>query len=108
MKAALSTSLLLAVVLLGACSDDDPAEALANGDCPSAGSKQCPNDAAITQAQVDECNKERVDAKCGGKYVDLLKCAGSNTSCGSDGKSVVSATACDAQTNAAVSCKLGI
>ena len=92
-----------------ACSSSSNAAATATGgDCPAVGSKACPNDAAEDQAGLDQCNKLKGDAKCGSKFVDILKCAGTNNKCGADGKSdTTGQTACKTQNDAYVTCLSG-
>ncbi len=84
---AITAAAILAGSMMFACSSSsDAASAAANGDCPAVGSKVCSADDAVTQDEVDQCNKSKSDATCGSKYVDYLKCAGSNAKCGSDNK----------------------
>ena len=107
---ALTAAALFAGSMMFACSSSsDAASAAAAGNCPAVGSKACPNDDAITQADVDQCNQAKNDSKCGSKYTDVLKCEGSNLKCGSDGKVDANATgsACSNQVSAYVSCASG-
>ena len=87
-------------------SSSDAASAASYGNCPAVGSKACPNDTATAQADVDQCAKLKADAKCGSKYVDVLKCAGDNVTCDAAGKydSAKGQAACKTQTDAYVSC----
>lgn len=112
-----SLSALLAVaalvgVGLVACSsttDNTAGGAAASGNCPAVGSKLCTADDAITQADIDGCEKSKAEAKCGSKYVDVLKCIGSNPSCGADNKSddKKQQTACATQITAYSTCLQG-
>ncbi len=108
---ALSAAVLSLVgVSLFACSSSSSAgAAAAAGNCPAVGSKACPNDNAITQADADECAKSKADATCGGKYVDYLKCAGSNVACDSGGKydQTAGQKACGTQLTAYTQCVIG-
>jgi hypothetical protein len=62
------------------------AAVLAAGDCPPVGSKACANEPATTQASFDQCGQSKSDSMCGAKYIAYLKCLGTNTACGADGK----------------------
>lgn len=64
----------------------DAASAARSGNCPAPGSRVCPNDTEISQSAADDCQKSKADAKCGGKYVELLECTGTNASCDADDK----------------------
>ncbi len=101
-----------AVLLMGAAacsSSSSPAGAASSGNCPSAGPNVCSADPAITQADVDQCNKSLNDATCGSKYKAYLECAGTNVKCDSsnheDDSSVTSN--CGSQLSAYVSCASG-
>ena len=100
-----SVAALIACTAAG-CSSNDAATTAAAGNCPSVGSKACPNDTAITQMDADACVKSKSDAKCGAAYTDLIKCVGSNAPCGADGKVDTSkfATACKTQSDAYGKC----
>lgn len=109
MKKMLIGAFAVGMLALVACSSDDPASAAAAGDCPAVGTKQCSADDPISQASVDQCNKDKADAKCGSAYVEFLKCAGKNLSCGADNKTDSSklASACPTETQNYTKCKLG-
>ena len=83
--------------------------AAANGDCPTAGSRACPNDAAIAQDDVNTCIQLRADATCGAKWIAYLKCAGTSTTCGADGKTDEKAfdAACGSAISAHTTCQQG-
>lgn len=112
-----SASLLVSVVaLLGitvaACSSsttDNTNAAIASGNCPAVGAKLCSADDPATQADIDGCNKSKNDAKCGSKYIDVLKCYASNNTCKADNKSDDSKTeaACKSSTVAYATCLQG-
>jgi len=103
-----------AAVLIGTifgCSSsttDTGVAAASAGNCPAAGSKVCTNDSAQTQADVDQCTQLRADAKCGSKFVDVLKCAGANVSCLADGKpdEAKFLAACKSQSDAYQACAI--
>ena len=106
----LTAAAIFAGSMMFACSSSsDAASAAASGNCPAVGSKACPNDDPITQAEVDQCNQAKNDSKCGSKYTAVLQCEGSNLKCGSDGKVDATATgnACSSQVQAYVSCASG-
>lgn len=73
------------------------------GDCTP---KLCPNDAPPPQADIDACNKEMSDPKCGATYAEAQKCTSANRVCGTDGKydSVKTFATCSAQTKAYATC----
>jgi hypothetical protein len=97
---------VLAGVGVVACSSS--ATAAASGDCPAVGSKPCTNDAVTTQQEFDSCNSAKAEAKCGSKYGDVIKCAGANPSCGSDGKTNTLQVACGAELVAYENCLKGL
>lgn len=107
---ALTAAAIFAGSMMFACSSSsNAASSAANGDCPAVGSKVCSADDAVTQDDVNSCNTEKSDATCGSKYVDLLKCEGSNAKCGSDNKLDTAGLlqACSSQINAYSACKQG-
>lgn len=97
---------LIGCTVFGCSSSNDAASTAAAGNCPAVGSKACPNDTAIDQTSADACVKSKSDAKCGSAYTDVLKCAGNNAPCGTDGKvdSSKFATACKTQYEAYTKC----
>jgi hypothetical protein len=108
----LAASLLSALgVSVFACSTaaTGATTAAANGDCPTAGSRACPSDAPIAQDDVNTCIQLRADATCGAKWIDYLKCAGTSTTCGADGKTDEKAfdAACGAKITAHTACQQG-
>src|SRR5207237_1225361 len=72
----------------GSAGGDSSGGGTGGGTCPSVGAKLCPNDSAVTQSDVDACNKAASDSKCGSQYTAFIACAEANVSgaCGSDGK----------------------
>jgi len=83
---ALTAAMFLAVGAF-ACSSSSSDAAIDDYTCPSVGSKACPNDDAVTQDDVDACNK------CLSQSKDYAKCANAQgasistkATCGSDGK----------------------
>ena len=110
-----SLSIVASVVALagygvfGCSSSTTAASTAAAGNCPAVGSRACSKDDAVTQAEFDECTKSKADAKCGSAYVDVLKCAGANVTCGADNKSdsTKAEGACKTQGTAYGTCKAG-
>ena len=109
-----SLSLVLSVVALVGCgvfgcSSTTAASTAAAGNCPAVGSRACSKDDAVTQTEFDECTKSKADAKCGSAYVDVLKCAGANVTCGTDNKTDATKfeAACKTQATAYATCKGG-
>jgi hypothetical protein len=75
----------LAIASVYACgSSSDAASQAAGGNCPTVGEKACPNDDAVTQDDVDQCNAARSGA-CSSSYVSALECEGNNVMCNSSG-----------------------
>jgi hypothetical protein len=77
-----------AVLLVGAAACSSSSSGSSAGSCPAVGSKPCPNDPAVTQAEADSCNK------CLSQGQAFDACANSNgvtvsttPTCGSDGTS---------------------
>jgi hypothetical protein len=88
------------------CSDDESTGSSGSAfSCPAAGDKNCPNDTATTQAEVDLCKK------CESELKALATCLGtSKATCGADGKSQSASsdnTKCKTENDAAGKCFLG-
>ncbi|HEX7666689.1 MAG TPA: hypothetical protein VF407_19310 [Polyangiaceae bacterium] len=66
----------------------------ANGQCPAVGDKACESDDSATKADVDECNGNMNDPKCGGLYTDFYKCIGTNAACDTNGHQSADYTVC--------------
>ena len=62
-----------------------------------------------TQADVDGCNKSRLDPKCGPQYTGLLACAEQSVTCGPNGKADTARfqSVCKAQVDAYTGCLSG-
>ena len=77
--------------------------------CPTVGTKVCPGDTPISQSDVDACNKQKSDPRCGTAYTTVLACAYQNISCGPDGKDDTSRfqSACKLQVDDLTRCLSG-
>lgn len=88
------------------CSDDASTGSSSSAfSCPTVGSKNCPNDTAATQADVDACKK------CETEYKAYATCLGtSKPACGADGKSQtqkVDTSKCQTELQKVITCVSG-
>ena len=108
-----SCAALVALIAAGCSSSNSGSAATAAaaaGNCPAAGAAPpCPKDEPITQKTVEDCTKSKNDPKCGTKYVDVLKCLGSNIACGADMKydAAKGSAACKSQFDLYTTCLTG-
>lgn len=86
-----------------ACSDDSSSSGSSAFSCPAVGDKNCPNDTATTQADVDACNKCKADLQA------LASCLGyAKAKCAADGTSEdAPKDKCQSEQGKVVQCYLG-
>ena len=93
---------LLLTASVGCSSDSSTGSSSSAFSCPAVGDKNCPNDEATTQAEVDLCKK------CESELKALASCLGSSkATCGTDGKSQAASsdnTKCKTENDAAGKC----
>jgi hypothetical protein len=81
---------LALLLLLLACESEEGASgadlrsAYLAGQCGKVGDKFCPSDPGISAVTLDACSQAKMDPKCGGLYVDYLRCLGEHTTCVND------------------------
>lgn len=89
----------------GCSSDESTGSSSSAYSCPAVGSKACPNDDAVTQAEYDACKK------CESQSAAYAKCAGiSGPKCGADGKSEaqqIDQNKCQSELGEVVKCAIG-
>lgn len=90
----------------GCSSDESTGSSSSAYSCPAVGSKACPNDEAVTQAEYDACKK------CESQSAAYAKCSGASTTpkCGADGKSEdqqIDQNKCQSELAEVVKCALG-
>lgn len=89
------------------CSDDESTGSSSSAQtCPAVGSKNCPNDSAVSQADYDTCKKCETEAKA---YSTCQGISGP-PKCGADGKSEdvkVDLTKCQTELQAFGKCSQG-